>query len=257
MDAGRSTPTCSPDPPRPFTLELTHSRGDVDGFVQIPTGGAPGTTSGDRPTLGEIGMHRSGSLEAKLGYRRGRSRFYVGGRSLELSGTAVLERDLTSNGEFFPAGTHVDSSLQLNSYRIGYQRTYAWSSALLLSPGVEYDLLDFAYTLTADEASGDADRAFRHGALRIGGGAEWPVTARLSLYGSAFLPVPLGSGTNAEVTSAELGLDYALFTTERIKGRARLGVAWDHIEFEDSQTVPNHIDVDFGPRLVFGVGFGL
>jgi hypothetical protein len=47
-------------------------------------------------------------------------------------------------------------------------------------------------------------------------------------------------------------VNYRLWGQPGCEARASLGIAYDRVEYEDSQQVPNHIDADIGPSLLFG-----
>jgi len=126
-------------------LEGSGAYGPVDGYVQTPAGGAPGTTSGKRPTFQELGIDDFVSAEGSLNLGWRAHGLYAGGRLLRLDGDSTLNSGLVSQGTTFPAGTSVKSRVQLDSYRFGYQYRAAWANEggtlLGLSPAVTWRVL--------------------------------------------------------------------------------------------------------------------
>ena len=227
--------------------------GDVDGFVQIPAGGAPGSTSARRPTLDELGIDSGSVYDIAGAAQKDRHIINLGARLTTLDGSGTLTQDLTSQNEFYPAGTQVESDIQLNWYRLGYLYEIPLvpaqdGSQVFLSPGVQAILLDFDYELNGDGGQ-RSKRGFTKGGVRLGGTARWQTSERFSLDALAYLGVNLGS--TADISSFEIVGRYSFSKLFSAFG----GVAWDQIEFEDSQTVPNRIDIDFCPMAVVGIRF--
>ena len=227
--------------------------GDVDGFVQIPAGGEPGSTSPRRPTLDELGIDNGSVYDIAGAAQKDRHIINLGARLTTLDGSGTLTQDLTSQNQFYPAGTQVESDIQLNWYRLGYLYEIPLAPAqngsqVFLSPGLQAVLLDFDYELKGDGGQ-RSKRGFTKGGVRVGGTARWQTSEKFSLEGLAYLGVDLGSTAN--ISSFEIVGRYSFSKLFSAFG----GVAWDRIEFEDSQTVPNRIDIDFGPMAVVGIRF--
>jgi hypothetical protein len=135
------------DPAAPFRLQLDfhYMYGEADGSIQTPSGGEPGTTSANRPSLSEIGI--------------------------------------------------------------------------------------------------DHVRCFDFASL---------ITDKLSIEASAWWGLPIDK--TAQITTLDLVGKYQLWGNRNGSGGAAyLGVAFETLEYEDNQTVPNHINVDFGPLLIAGL----
>src|SRR5947208_3317467 len=76
------------DRPFHFSLEWQVRYGQLDGYVQIPSGGEPGTTSSHRPKFGELGINNTGVYDFAAAFDWGRDGFYVGAQFMRPSGDA-------------------------------------------------------------------------------------------------------------------------------------------------------------------------
>ena len=249
-------PTDVPESPYHLQLDFRYMYGNADGSLQTPSGGEPGTTSANRPNLGEIGIDHANIFDGSLTLQLEPHIFTFGAQIIHMDGSATLDRDLLSQSAFFPAGTSVNSKVHLDWYRVGYQYEF-WFNEFRIAPGIEGVLLDFHYQLdgTSGGAPGmSADRSYIKGGMRIGGSAEWVVSegGRLSIEGSAWWGVPIDN--TAQISSYDIVAKWQLWGYRHASGGAAYaGVAFETIEYEDNQTVPNHINIDFGPMVIAGL----
>src|SRR6266571_8640843 len=95
-----------------LTLEGMWMYGPVAGHLQTPSGGQPGTTSSNRPTLGQIGINTASIYDAEVLPSFRDHGMYIGGQWIRLSGERRLEEKLISQGETFPAGMDVKSDVK-------------------------------------------------------------------------------------------------------------------------------------------------
>jgi hypothetical protein len=111
-----------------------------------------------------------------------------------------------------------------------------------------FALLDFSYDLKSPGAQ--ASRAYRVGAARLGveGVLRLDHGFSLELEGSASLPIPHVPQL-AGVTGRAA---WALPALGPVHAALFLGCGARWINFEDAQTLPNHIDVRAGPLLTGG-----
>jgi len=229
--------------------------GPISGYVQTPRGGAPGTTSAQRPTFRELNMDDFFSPEVSLRLRWREHGLYAGASLVRLDGDSTLNTPLVSQGTSFPAGAAVKSEVQLDWYRLGYQYRITWSNeagtSLSLSPAVGAALLNFDYSLSADGGL-SANRGYIVGAPQFGLGAEWTPPGRFSIAGGIFSSLPEVS--NLFILSVQLTGSYQLWGRGERGGRIFLGVGYDWLDYKDGQQVPNHIKAEFGPMLLFGIG---
>lgn len=228
--------------------------GPVDGYVQTPNGGAPGTTSNKRPTFNELGIDSFISPEASLDLHWRAHGLYADGDWVRLDGNSTLNSTLTSHGTTFPAGTSVRSRVQLDSYRVGYEYRLAWTndggSLLSFSPAAGIDLLNFDYRLHG-EGGLAANRGYFVGSPQLGFGAEWLPPGRFSISGGLFSSLPEVS--NLFALSAQVTGGYRLWGQGERGGRLFLGIGYDWLDYKDNQQVPNHVKADLGPMLLFGL----
>lgn len=230
--------------------------GSVDGFVQTPSGGEPGTTSHDRPTLSELGFNCISIYDGSISVRLGANRFLLGAQIIRMDGNATLSEDLISQNTFFPAGTSVSSSVHLDWYRLGYEYAFSFDldhkgNQLRVAPGIQAVLLDFDYGM--DAAGGlHVSRSYSKGGVRIGGSIEWLTGGSFTVAASGYWGLPIQN--TAQILSVDLVGSYQLWGDRHgFGGAVYLGVGYESIEYEDDQTVPNHIDVNLGPLLIAGI----
>jgi len=221
--------------------------------LQTPAGGNPGTTSHDRPTLSELGIHTAPMADASLVVGAGAHDFYGGARLIELSGSSTLSQTLITHNVTFPAGTPVSSTVQLNWYRLGYEHRYVFGRAdgttLRIDPAIEGVLFDFGYHLSGGGLR--TSRTYFKGGVRLGLRSEWSPWSRFSILGDAMGSVP--------IPGQPVILSFQATGRVRLWGRARrggaffLGIGYDLLDHKDLQTEPNHIKVTMGPLLVTGL----
>lgn len=228
--------------------------GNIDGYLQTPAGGAPGTTSSNRPTLGELGYNNESSFGAQGSVQWREHIFSLGARITHLSGDARLNTELTSENVVYAPGPIVTSTIDLDWYYLGYQYEFTWDtddngSQFKLAPGIQGVLFNFDYDLTA-EPNLRSDRNYSKGGLRLGGSAEWDIAGPLSFEVNGWWGVPIDN--TAEIMSVELLGRYQLWGGRHMGASLYLGAGWDDLDYEDDQQVPNHIDVEFGPMLILG-----
>jgi hypothetical protein len=254
--APSATPLDGVDEPN-FSLQATYLYGPANGFVQTPSGGEPGTTSRKRPRLDEVGIDDASIADAEGRARWGPQEAYAGGQWVRLAGEDTLADDLISQGRTFPAASDVSSDVKLDWYRVGYRYRFEWDDrstgrpVFTLAPGVGADLLDFGYTLDGTSGGERADRSYIKAGAQLGLEADWHITNRWSLVADTLCSVPIPN--TPFIVKADLTARYRLLTRRRWDVTALAGIGYERIEYEDDQTVPNHVQVDFGPMLVVGL----
>lgn len=239
-----------------FHADFRYLFGGVDGYLQTPSGGAPGTTSHNRPSLDELGFHNVNIFDGALSVQFDAHVLLLGAQIVRLDGSDTLKSDLITQSTVFPAGTRESAKIQLDWYRIGYEYQFQFdlggnAGQLRIAPGIEAVLLDFDYQLNAP-GNLRAHRAYAKGGARIGGTAQWLTGSPISIEANGFWGLPI-DGT-AQILSVDLVGKYQLWGARKGWGGAvYLGVGYEKIEYQDNQTVPNHINVNLGPLLVAGV----
>jgi hypothetical protein len=243
----------SPEPMLQASVAGGARFGPIDGFAQVPAGGAPGTTSGNRPTFDELGIDTVAAADTSVALRWGAHGLFGGAVLTELSGSSVLRRDLISRGVTFAAGTPTRSDIRLDRYRAGYRYRLMWTdeegTTIEIAPEVGIALFDFDYKLGA--AGGPSvSRNFLQASPELGVDALWHPKGHFFFAGGVHGAVPVSS---LAIVSAQLTANYEFWKQPRWDGTAYVGVGYDWIDFEDSQTIPNHIRAEVGPPLVGGV----
>lgn len=230
--------------------------GPADGSLQTGEGGSPGTSSPGRPTLEEIGVDDVQDIGADVAFAWGHHELGLDASLMLLFGDAVLEEDLISHGETFPAGTAVESSTWFAHGRIAYRYRFdvalGASDRLVVRPGAGLTAILFNYALEGDNGA-DAERRYTHGVPHLELGLEWWPSTDSSWWLSAdVLQTLYGVRSGAD----ENNLFQGVFGAHHALSRGwsiQLEAGYHHIGFEDSQTLPNSIELDIGPFV--GVGF--
>lgn len=236
-------------------LEGSLRYGPIRGYLQTPNGGSPGTTSAQRPTFQELNIDDFLSPDVALRLHWNDHAFYGGASLVRLDGNSTLDTTLISHGTTFPAGTAVKSSVQLDSYRLGYEYRFAWKNeagtSLWIAPAAGIAMLNFDYSLKGGGGL-TAQRGYFVGSPQLGVHAGWSPSGRFSVDGGIFNSLPEVS--NLFILSAQLRGSYRLWGEGERGGRVFLGVGYDWFDYQDNQQVPNHIKAQFGPMLLFGIG---
>ena len=230
--------------------EISFSRlqGDADGYLQTPAGGQPGSTTTQRPTLKELGFDGISIYGIDISRVSGKHKIRGGYQIIRADGSATLEQDLTSQNKNFSKGDAVKTDLQADWFRLDW--LYRWSSTeitgkpFVVSPGAGLVVFDFHYQL--ENSTLKVNRAYAKLGHRIGVESEWLLTDKFKLQFDIFegLPVP----NTPVILSAELKGKYTYRKTKNI-GSIAAGVVYNRIEYQDEQTVPNHIRIETGPLI--------
>ena len=229
--------------------------GSIDGFLQTPSGGHQGTTSHERPTFDELGINTVLSFDGSLDAHWKMHTLIAGVQLNRFSESTTLHDSLISQNISFPANTHVASDIRLDWYRFGYLYTFDLSpkdhkKTFFISPGVGIALLDFHYELKGDEDQ-HADRAYTKGALRLLCNIDWKIIEGLDLQARTSASLPISN--TPSIINLSLAAEKNLFSTSGITGSAYLGIAYEKIEYEDNQDVPNHIKAEMWPLVTAGL----
>jgi hypothetical protein len=232
-----------------FSLRASGFYGPASGYIQVPLGGNPGTTSARRPTLHELGIDDAAFYEVTGLLQWGHVGVFGGYSGLELGGSGTLSESLVSHGVAFPAGSPFKSSTRLDVANLGAGWRLDFDGRRLqLFPKIDVAILDFSYSL--DSPPLRAARAYRTTAVRLGAEGTYDLGHGLGLEldGVASLPIP----HMAQLANVTGRLAYHLFPTSPVHATLFLGCGARWIDFEDSQTVPNHIHVRAGPLVTGG-----
>ena len=238
-----------------FDVSAGLSYGSIDGFLQTPAGGNKGTTSHKRPTFDELGINTVLSFDGSLNAHWKMHTLTVGGQLNRFSDSSTLHSPLVSQNLTFPEDTRVSSDIRMDWYRIGYLYTFdispnARKKTLSISPGIDAALLDFRYELKDSEEQ-HVDRAYKKGALRLLCNIDWEIAEGLDLQARTSASLPISN--TPSIINLGLTAEKSLFSAAGIAGSVYLGGAYEKIEYEDNQHVPNHIRAEMWPLVSTGV----
>lgn len=229
--------------------------GSIDGFLQTPSGGHRGTTSHKRPTFDELGINTVLSFDSSLNAHWKMHTLTFGAQLNRVSESSTLHNPLTSRNITFPANSEVDSDIRLDWYRVGYLYTFDLSrkdnkKTIFISPGVDTALLDFNYKLKGHDDQ-HVDRSYKKAALRLLCNIDWMIIEGLDLQAKASISLPISN--TPSIVNLSLVAEKLIFSKSGITGSAYLGVAYQKIEYEDNQDVPNHIKAEMWPLVTTGL----
>lgn len=225
---------------------ISFGKCQINGFLQTPSGGEPGTTDMKRPTFRELNIDEIYiyNIFVKAGKRK--HYFYFSGNIITDSSSGIIQNDLTTHAEFFPAGTRFETYIDLSYYSFGYQYNMystetGWHKNLYLLGGLM--LWNFDYKIS--DSAKSTRRDYIHGNGEIGFLFE---ISRNNVFTSVLIRTALPNPINF---SSELQAKYRILkkNPEFFLG---FGVSYHYIEHKDSQEVPNHIRAEIGPCVTGG-----
>lgn len=249
--------------PLPLTFSLTGSYlyAPVTGYAQVPSGGKVGTSSSKQPTFRKLGVNdiNIGDGELTIGVHD-YGQFFVGAQYIHDSGSSIIQHPLTTHGITFPKGTHIDGSIQLDWYRVGYRYPITLHNTLegrpdvVLAPWADAVFWDFAYDVNGGSA-GKTSRSFTKPGAQVGADLIWaPGGGPLSLEATLASFPQISS--MATISQERFLVRYRFYQWRRYDFAAHIGVEWEQQNFKDSQPLSNHINASFGPMLVTGLSIG-
>ena len=241
-----------------FSLAGSYMWGRVGGTLQIPSGGKPGTTTADRPHLGDLHQDTANIGDGELGLQIDQSQeVFAGAQIIHLDATNTLVRPLISHGVHFPTGTTIQSSTQFDWYRFGYRYRFIVHQAsndipdVTLTPWLEGFVWNFNYELNGGPA-GVASRSFTKMGAQIGGELAWRPNGG---------PITLAAGLASfpqirnipNVSQQYLVGRWRFYEGNQLDFTFSLGVEWEQQWFRDHQTISNHVSANLGPMIVTGL----
>jgi len=240
-----------------LTLEGGWMWGPVSGHLQTPSGGRPGTTSPNRPTLSELGIEHASIFDAEIRPGIGKNEIYLGSQWVRMQKRRVtLDEDLTSQGNFFPAGTIVEADVKMDWYRLGWRYLIQRGDepgAFLpvdIHSRLGAALLDFRYKLDSGGPA-EVDRGYKKVAPQLGIDMEWHATKKFSIAGELTSTVPFSS--MPLIITADVVAKYDFIEKGGCTLSGFIGAGYEKISFHDSQQVNNDINADFGPMIKVGL----
>ena len=250
----------APPPPTDFRLSATGGflYGPAKGFVQVPSGGQPGSTSHNRPRLGEIGIDSASIGTIAISGTWDAHEAFVGAEIIRLGGTGTLPHDLITHGTRFAPGTRVTSDVSLDWYRIGYRHHFSFDAGangipqFSLAPYADVVMWNFDYRLRGGGAS--TSRGYLKPTVQGGVQAGWrpgggPFSLDVDLSAS-----PPGVSSLPFIAAEHVTASYRFPVSTTASLVARAGVRFEQMNYFDNQRVPNHTRADLGPLLIVGFG---
>lgn len=250
--AAPAQPPADASPAWSGTLRSGLQYGWVDGFLQTPAGGEPGSSSLRRPTLEELGIDDAFFYDVQATVRWRHLELSAGWQGMGLDGSGTLSETLVSRDQVFAAGTRVHSQTDLDWFRVGAGwRFEALEGRLAWVPRVELAVMDFSYELSGGGQA--VDRSYAKGALRLGMEGRYRFNRVTSLFLDLGGSLPLSN--TPQIATVTGGVQFDLWPGQRrVHPLAYLGVGAQRIDYEDNQELPNHIRVDVTPYLTAGLG---
>ena len=237
--------------PVEFALHGAYSYGYVDGFTQIPLGGAQGTSSKRRPSFDELGIHDGGFYDVGLDARWGHLGFYGGYQGIELDGHGQLASPLISHGLSFDTGDSIHAKTSFDWFRIGGGWTFGFAGGRLeLFPKLDVAVLDFGSHLS--DASQTTTRSYAKGCFRLGLESSWQINRILTLRldGAAATPI----ANTPQIATLSATLNWRLFPRSRwFRPDLFFGGGAEWIDYQDKQSLPNHVQLTLGPFVTCGL----
>jgi len=231
-------------------LKASVTTADFEGYMQTPTGGKPGTSDIERPTLKELNIDDSPIYDLILSGRWAQNTIYGGIHLIQLTGSGVLAQPLITRRPF-PADTAFDAEVNYDWYQVGYARWFQLpGTSVMLAPQIEVAMLDFHYKF--DVGYDTVNRDYSKIALRAGIQGLIPLGTRLSLSASIAATAPISN--TPQITTGNLTAQYSLFSRqERLNASIFAGIGMLYIDYEDNQELPNHLRFEAIPNYSFGL----
>jgi hypothetical protein len=234
-----------------LVFDTSCSYGSIDGYTQTPLGGRPSSTSDKRPKFDELGIDMMTMVNLSLSGGVGPHCVYGAAHLVDLSGESTLGEKLIFHGKQYPVGMRVKSDVNLSWYEIGYQYNIHFGREQMnfsIAPTAAFALWDFSVELESN--TGKNSRSYMKGTPRVGLEFEWSPAKRFSISGKAIASLPFNNLSH--IYTIGLTGRYNFMNIDRLKILLFIGVEYDQIDFEDSQTEPNRIKANMEPLGLAG-----
>jgi hypothetical protein len=234
-----------------LNFDVSGSYGPMSGYTQTPLGGAPSSISDKRPKLDELGIDMMTMVNLSLSGGMDSHYVYGAAHLVDLKGESTLDKNLIFHGRQYPAGTRVNSEVNLSWYDIGYQYNIHLGRELMnlrMAPTVAFTPWDFSAELESN--GGKNSRSYIKGTPRVGLEFEWFPVRRFYVSGKAIGSLPFNNMPH--IYTVGLTGKYNLMNMNRLKVLLFMGVEYNQIDFKDSQTEPNRVKVKMGPLGLVG-----
>lgn len=249
------TATGTQKPSRRVAVETRASvqAGTVRGTIQVPKGGGVGTTSPNRPTLDELGVHVAYRpvVDVKATWKH--HQLHLGGAWTFLHGSARLREPLVTHDDFYAPGTEITSDSGMVEYWLGYRYRFDLlaerGTSLRLSPGLGL----YAWGLRYDVTGSNGETGHRHYTdycPMLDAELEWCPGGPIRVVAEVRTVFEEALGIRSPTTSLEAAL--RLHADLWKNGGLFAEVGYFRVQHHDHQTVPNDVDVEFAPYVGIG-----
>ena len=222
--------------------------GSVNGFAQTPSGGSPGTSSNERPTLDELGIDHTLFYDCLIGSQWQRFGLYGGYQRIRPNGTSTLSTTLVTHGITIPAGTAGNSDLQFDWYRVGGGYDFYFHK-LTLTPEIELAYLKFSYLLNYGSAT---KRSYSPATMRVGLNSLYQFNSHIALNITAVTSTYL---TALNITDLQARMKFKILQHRSFATTFFVGTGYTRISFKDKQPLPNHVLFNTGLLATTGLEF--
>lgn len=233
-------------------MSMDYLFGNQTGYIQIPQGGQPGTTTPEAPTLDAIHLQKTGLLNLYTEVMGSHWGVYGRYQIDRDSQQATLQRDLLTHKTFYPMGSKVLTNTQFDLAYYGGIYDYPLQSIPLhFRILTDVAILRFYYDISDSETGRSTSRTFTSLTPRLGLGLQYDLSNNIWVTAEGM--GSLDHMTSNAVYEANARLHINVLTTQHMQANVFTGVAYQYIEFKDGQLVPNHILLHKGPLLSIGM----
>lgn len=231
-----------------FMAYISGNWAPLSGYLQIPAGGVPGSSSIARPRLSEIGINQSPFFETGAVFDSGILGIYGIYQYLRPTGNRILDQNITTHGINIIQGTSISTDNKFDLYRIGIFHSFGLFN-FSIYPELEGTLLNFNYQISTPAVA--TSRGFNSLTFRVGLGASLQLTSFVGFMASAETSIP--NVMNLQVQTAKAEVDFTVYQQLMFQLKLFGNVGYERIYFEDHQTLPNKIDVRAFPVVAVGI----
>ncbi|MFI4936998.1 MAG: hypothetical protein ACHQJ6_00625 [Candidatus Berkiellales bacterium] len=223
--------------------------GQLSGLAQTPKGGSPGTTRFNRPTFDEANIKHNIINELAAGIDYCDYFAVLDYRQQHVHGNKILTEDLITHAKFIPQGSPFNMHIQYDWIAMWLGKAFSFNqNQSIVSPFLAGNWIKYQYDFVAPSAQ--SGRHFSISALTAGIAIEHYFDDRFSLDAMGQLTMPIN---NVRIYDATVGVNYHFVVSPHLILSPRLGLLATYINYEDEQTVPNHIQYRAKPHGMLGL----
>ncbi|WP_286033904.1 hypothetical protein [Fusobacterium necrogenes] len=222
--------------PQSYSIRGYYDYSSLKGFVQIPKGGAKGSTSEKRPTFDELGIDYINFYEGDFTANWDKLSAYFRLRYMVFDGEATLKEELITHNNKIPAGSRMKTEHQYINFHFGAGYNISKIDKLKFSPVAEWVGSRFEYRYAAKDPNGNSissRRKFGWGQVNVGFDSEYSITDnyKLELRGRYGIPYD----NIKEDYSLSFVNNVNIFEWEKSKLNLLFGVEYRKFIFRDTQ----------------------